>query len=91
MPNSNYCKFEDWVVPILDAMLVEQKQQGIRWTPSRVRLRHETGLMLYPAVPQQPTSRMKTTISLPRVPWQMIERLGREIDDPSSIYYWCAL
>lgn len=36
VPNSNYCKFEDWVVPILDAMLEEQRTQGTLWTPSRV-------------------------------------------------------
>lgn len=27
VPNDNYCKFEDWVVPILDQLLVEQKEQ----------------------------------------------------------------
>ena len=35
VPNSNYCAFEDWVMPILDAMLAEQKQ-GTHWTPSKV-------------------------------------------------------
>lgn len=56
MPNDNYCKFEDWVVPILDQMVVEQEQEGedkARWTPSKV-----------------------------------IDRLGKEIDDESSILYW---
>jgi deoxyhypusine synthase len=37
VPNSNYCKFEDWVIPILDAMLEEQQRDGTLWTPSRVR------------------------------------------------------
>ena len=36
VPNSNYCKFEDWVMPILEAMLREQQQQGTLWTPSKV-------------------------------------------------------
>ena len=27
VPNDNYCKFEDWVMPILDSMLEEQKSQ----------------------------------------------------------------
>ncbi|GFO05972.1 deoxyhypusine synthase [Plakobranchus ocellatus] len=36
VPNSNYCKFEEWVMPIFDAMLEEQKEQGIVWTPSKV-------------------------------------------------------
>eukprot|EP00057_Strongylocentrotus_purpuratus_P010649 XP_011665123.1 PREDICTED: deoxyhypusine synthase [Strongylocentrotus purpuratus] len=53
VPNENYCKFEDWLMPILDQMLVEQNTEGINWTPSK-----------------------------------MIARLGKEIDDPNSVYYW---
>ncbi|CAH0518993.1 unnamed protein product [Peronospora belbahrii] len=34
VPNDNYCKFEDWIDPILDKMLEEQKTQGIIWSPS---------------------------------------------------------
>ncbi|KAF9353453.1 hypothetical protein BGX34_011557 [Mortierella sp. NVP85] len=37
VPNDNYCKFEDWVVPILDKMLEEQNgPEKILWTPSSV-------------------------------------------------------
>ena len=41
VPNANYCRFEDWVVPILDAMLREQEHardapDPVRWTPSKV-------------------------------------------------------
>ncbi|CED84875.1 Deoxyhypusine synthase [Phaffia rhodozyma] len=54
VPNSNYCAFEDWVLPILDAMVVEQKTESITWAPSDV-----------------------------------IRRLGKEINDESSVYYWC--
>ena len=58
VPNSNYCAFEDWVIPILDAMLEEQEntrndEEPVVWTPSKV-----------------------------------IHRLGKEIDNPESIYYW---
>lgn len=53
VPNDNYCKFEDWVMPILDQMVHEQQQDGVRWSPSKV-----------------------------------IDRLGAEIDDESSILYW---
>lgn len=53
VPNNNYCKFEDWIIPILDAMLEEQKSENKIWTPST-----------------------------------MIHRLGKEIKDESSIYYW---
>ncbi|KAL8720644.1 MAG: hypothetical protein Q9225_002514 [Loekoesia sp. 1 TL-2023] len=41
VPNSNYCAFEDWVVPILDQMLAEQEatrhtEEPLVWTPSTV-------------------------------------------------------
>jgi Deoxyhypusine synthase len=53
VPNDNYCKFEDWLTPILDAMLEEQKANGVVWTPS-----------------------------------SFIRRLGKEIDNEESVYYW---
>jgi len=58
VPNDNYCKFEDWVMPILDQLVQEQEQDSssssrVRWTPSKV-----------------------------------IDRLGKEINDESSILYW---
>ncbi|XP_041831120.1 deoxyhypusine synthase [Melanotaenia boesemani] len=53
VPNDNYCKFEDWLMPILDQMLLEQNTESIRWTPSK-----------------------------------MIHRLGKEINNPDSVYYW---
>lgn len=37
VPNSNYCLFEDWIMPLLDQMLKEQQEQGTVWTPSKVR------------------------------------------------------
>ncbi|KAM7515593.1 hypothetical protein LguiA_005176 [Lonicera macranthoides] len=36
IPNANYCKFEDWIIPILDQMLEEQKAEKVLWTPSKV-------------------------------------------------------
>ncbi|EFA85746.1 deoxyhypusine synthase [Heterostelium album PN500] len=53
VPNDNYCKFEDWIMPILDKMVDEQTNNGTLWTPSRV-----------------------------------INRLGKEINNEESIYYW---
>ncbi|KAK3293531.1 deoxyhypusine synthase [Chaetomium fimeti] len=58
VPNSNYCAFEDWVVPILDKMLEEQEasrgtEDELHWTPSKI-----------------------------------IHRLGKEINDERSVYYW---
>ncbi|KAI0065726.1 Deoxyhypusine synthase [Artomyces pyxidatus] len=53
VPNDNYCKFEDWLMPILDTMLAEQKESGQVWTPSA-----------------------------------FIRRLGKEINNEDSVYYW---
>jgi deoxyhypusine synthase len=54
VPNTNYCKFEDWLLPILDR-LVDEQAAGAKWTPSK-----------------------------------LIQRLGREINNEDSIWYWCA-
>ncbi|XP_063910679.1 probable deoxyhypusine synthase [Zophobas morio] len=35
VPNDNYCEFENWIMPLLDEMLNEQKQ-GALWSPSKV-------------------------------------------------------
>lgn len=65
VPNSNYCAFEDWLVPILDKMVDEQEESKVKaqqsgdpddelhWTPSRI-----------------------------------IKRLGKEINNEESVYYW---
>lgn len=36
VPNDNYCKFEDWLGPILHTMTDEQVANGTRWTPSSI-------------------------------------------------------
>ncbi|KAF2755880.1 Deoxyhypusine synthase [Pseudovirgaria hyperparasitica] len=58
VPNSNYCAFEEWVVPILDRMLDEQEAA-----------RHEPDPLVW-------------------TPSKIISRLGREINDERSVYYW---
>jgi deoxyhypusine synthase len=53
VPNSRYCKFEDFLTPVLEKMAAEQKQTGTVITPS-----------------------------------EFVARLGKEINDTESIYYW---
>ncbi|CAN1130590.1 Deoxyhypusine synthase [Linum perenne] len=36
VPNDNYCKFEDWIIPIFDQMLKEQTENNTLWTPSKL-------------------------------------------------------
>ncbi|KAK9474366.1 Deoxyhypusine synthase [Dipodascopsis tothii] len=46
VPNDNYCRFEEWIVPIFDTMLAEQEADAeLVWTPSKViaRLGKEIG------------------------------------------------
>jgi len=53
VPNSRYCRFEDFMNPLLDKMAAEQK---------------ETGHIIIPS--------------------EFIDRLGKEINNKESIYYW---
>jgi len=36
VPNDNYCKFEDWIMPVLNKMTDEQASEGTVWTPSKM-------------------------------------------------------
>jgi len=36
VPNDNYCKFEDWLMPILDKMLDQQNNDNKIWSPSKM-------------------------------------------------------
>jgi deoxyhypusine synthase len=54
VPNQRYCKFEDFINPILEEIYKEQK---------------ETGKII--------------TVS------ELIKLLGKKINNPESIYYWC--
>jgi deoxyhypusine synthase len=36
VPNDNYCLFENWIIPLLDEMLKEQKEKNVLWTPSKM-------------------------------------------------------
>ena len=38
VPNNNYVKFEEWLMPILDKLLEEQNNNGVVWTPSNCLL-----------------------------------------------------
>ncbi|CAI5497947.1 unnamed protein product [Closterium sp. Naga37s-1] len=53
VPNNNYCLFEDWVLPVLDACLEEQQTQGVVWTPSKLidrlgkQINHEESVLYW--------------------------------------------
>ncbi|CDR39552.1 CYFA0S03e04632g1_1 [Cyberlindnera fabianii] len=66
VPNDNYCKFEEWIVPILDTLLEEQ-------TEAAKKLGADAFDADSPAV---------------LTPSKLIDRLGKEINDESSVLYW---
>ncbi|CAN8020072.1 unnamed protein product [Ixodes persulcatus] len=35
-PNDNYCLFENWIIPVLNKMLDEQRSHGTVWSPSKM-------------------------------------------------------
>lgn len=57
VPNDNYCKFEDWLIPILDKMLEEQKASNecLVWSPSKlierlgIEVNHESSVCYWAA------------------------------------------
>lgn len=77
MPNDNYCKFEDWVVPIFDAMLEEQ--ESARLASAARNVANKAG----------PSD---AAFEAPFVwtPSTIIARLGTELNDDRSIYTWAA-
>lgn len=77
VPNDNYCKFEDWVVPIFDKMLDEQEQ-----------MRSEAAK----ANEANKADSIHPDFEPPFVwtPSKMIARLGAEMNDDRSICTWAA-
>ena len=78
VPNSNYCAFEDWVMPILDAMKAEQDGEKEKGDAGE----NDGGGQGCDG--RQEDGKTRWT------PSKVISRLGREIADPSSFCFWAA-
>lgn len=66
VPNDNYCKFEEWIVPVLDKCLEEQEA----------------------AMAEAGASGLNADSGAVWTPSKLIDRLGKEINDESSVLYW---
>ncbi|WLF79823.1 Deoxyhypusine synthase [Lodderomyces elongisporus] len=66
VPNDNYCKFEEWIVPIFDRLLEEQQE----------------------AVKKEGDGVLDAGSSAILTPSKIIDRLGKEINDETSVLYW---
>lgn len=77
VPNDNYCKFEDWVVPLFDKMLEEQEQARLDSAARNA---------------QRTMGPNDAEFEPPFVwtPSKMIARLGAELNDDRSIYTWAS-
>uniref|UniRef100_A0A7S4AB23 deoxyhypusine synthase n=1 Tax=Pseudo-nitzschia australis TaxID=44445 RepID=A0A7S4AB23_9STRA len=78
VPNKNYCKFEDWVSPIIEKMHDEQDEKLIEW--ARVVTKLESTENNDEQLPQQ----------FAWTPSRFIHRLGVEINNDESLLYWAA-
>ena len=72
VPNDNYCKFEDWVVPILDRMLDEQEGKRAEAMAHNMRIRD--GNDFVPPFAWTPSA--------------VAARLGKELDRDDSVLTW---
>jgi len=77
VPNDNYCKFEDWIVPIFDTMLAEQEAARAKSYAHNVA----GNLKANDANYEPPFVWTPST---------MVHRLGLELNDDRSIYTWAA-
>lgn len=66
VPNDNYCKFEEWIVPVLDKVLEEQQA----------------------AMEKSGANGLDADSDAIWTPSRLIDRLGKEINDETSVLYW---
>ncbi|CCE62840.1 hypothetical protein TPHA_0D02020 [Tetrapisispora phaffii CBS 4417] len=69
VPNDNYCKFEEWIVPIFDKMLEEQEEYVNKHGNSCMDANQDLDSPVW-------------------TPSKLCDRLGKEINDESSVLYW---
>ncbi|KAL3786210.1 hypothetical protein ACHAW5_000033 [Stephanodiscus triporus] len=78
VPNRNYCKFEDWLTPLLGKM---HDEQDARWKDAALRLASIT-------IDDDDDDDATQTRPFSITPSEFISRLGKEIDNEESVLYW---
>jgi deoxyhypusine synthase len=92
VPNDNYCKFEHWIMPILDKMLLEQSTQ----VSNQAEMRPKFHTLIGASCSSRDISMFfmvsgRGFLSCLQNVWtpsKVIARLGKEINDESSYLYW---
>lgn len=78
VPNKNYCKFEDWVAPLISKMHDEQDAKWLEQV-KELAARKDSGEEDDDDEPLKPFA---------YTPSEVIARLGKEIDNEESVLYW---
>ena len=76
VPNKNYCDFEDWISPLIRKMHDEQDAAAIEWAKK--------------VVSRDPKDTDPLPAKFAWTPSKFIYRMGKEINHPDSVLYWCA-
>ena len=82
VPNKNYCLFEDWFAPLLNTMHDEQERDVRPWVGGL----HVCCCRASPLYSRVSASMCQGTVWTPS---KMIRRMGKEINNEESVYYWC--
>jgi deoxyhypusine synthase len=77
VPNKNYCEFEDWFSPLLEAMHDEQDEAALEWAKDLAKREADSEEPMHPRFVWTPS--------------KVIHRMGKEIDNPDSVLYWAAV
>jgi deoxyhypusine synthase len=94
VPNKNYCKFEDWLSPLLDRLHDEQDE---RWLAAARDMASATsssaplssiGMGVDDDDDERLPKEVPGTVPHSITPSEFINRLGMEINDESSVLYW---
>ncbi|CRH04011.1 deoxyhypusine synthase, putative [Plasmodium relictum] len=93
VPNDNYCKFEDWLQPLLNKLLQEQNEINEKMFLKKLEKRQKKEKRKENEReskydPNSFSSDEECDIFY-LSPSEFINRLGKEINDESSLIYWC--
>jgi len=81
VPNINYCKFEDWIGPLINKMHDEQDARIKEFYTKNSQQSNEEDL---------DNDELKKKWKCHWTPSEFVRRLGQEIDHPDSVLYWAA-
>jgi deoxyhypusine synthase len=93
IPNKNYCEFEDWGTPLIEAMHQEQDEQWAKWAMEYYTHRQQQQQQQQMASGSHNDKDDDNDTNHQRFVWtpsKFIRRLGLEIQNEESVLYWAA-